>query len=243
VTRGVLFVSVGDNSIRQSCRCALTIRRHAPGLKTAIFYYNDQHSDFSIFDYAECMSLPRKPVQPKGKDLAQKNNTPKYLGMRQKSKMIQYSPFDQTLFLDSDTFVVSDRFLELFDYDCDLTAKLHPISPTMDNKFRKRQDLLKIKGIVQGMVHYSSGAVMFNKNERVIELGRRWFSFWKKCSPIMAEDEMSFCAALHSMKKVIRIKPCSTVFNLANYELNKYENDGVIYHYQRSYGKFEKYRK
>jgi hypothetical protein len=242
MTRGVLFISVGDRSIRESCRCALTIRRHAPGLKTAIQYYNDVHDDFSIFDFASRLVLPRKPVIPKDKDLAHKNNTPKYLGMMQKSRMVQLSPFDQTLFLDSDTFVVSDRFLELFDYDCDLTAKLHPI-PTMDNKIRKRPALAKVKGIVMGMVHYSSGTVMFNKNDRVEELGRRWASLWQDCRHVMAEDEMSFCAALHEMRGRINIKPCSPIFNLPSYELKKHEHDGVIFHYQRSYRDFIKYRR
>lgn len=83
---------------------------------------------------------------------------------------IQNSPFERTLFLDSDTFICSniDYLFELLDF-CDIATtqenSYHTINPEIEIKF---------KNIIP---EFNSGVVLIKKNEITNKLLNDWFNF------------------------------------------------------------------
>ncbi|MGQ0627841.1 MAG: hypothetical protein ACT4PL_07045 [Phycisphaerales bacterium] len=98
-----------------------------------------------------------------------------------KSKMMAFSPFEETLFLDADT-IVHDRL----DYGFEQACKHHLALCICESPWAKRYD----KAITGDVIEYNTGVMFFSRSE----MAQRVFVEWEKAafsidSSIRFEDE------------------------------------------------------
>lgn len=112
--RGVLYYAAGERFAKEALVSAKSVKRHMPDLPTAIV--TDQPVPEALFDL-------RLSLAP---DVSIK---------RQKMHALQHSPFEQTLYLDTDTYV-ADAIWEVFDLleRYELAAALEPFSDVVSIK-------------------------------------------------------------------------------------------------------------
>lgn len=97
---GVLYIALGEKYAAEAARSAATVKAHTPDLSTTIF--TDRAVSDPVFD-----NIVRVPSRA--------------FHMRDKPDYMARTPYERTLFLDTDTFVCDDigplfRLLERFDF-------------------------------------------------------------------------------------------------------------------------------
>jgi hypothetical protein len=106
--------------------------------------------------------------------------------LARKARMDELSPFDLTLFLDSDTVVVdSDLF---FGFE---KARLHGLALTLSPACYARRH-----GVLKGdEVEYQTGAIFFSKAPKVREV----FKLWRELAPRHRNDQASLAEAVAAL--------------------------------------------
>ncbi|MCW5912352.1 MAG: hypothetical protein KIT62_14875, partial [Cyclobacteriaceae bacterium] len=88
---------------------------------------------------------------------------------------MQLSPFDKTVFLDTDTFICNpiDDIFEFLDY-FDMATTLEPKGHSMKfwSQYQPNYDI-KLKGLLH---EFNTGVIGFNKNEAVIKFLETWLT-------------------------------------------------------------------
>ena len=90
---GVVYFALGERYLAEAALSAASVRQHMPGLRTAIFC--DGQVPAALFDMRDRL-VPGLPMK------------------RQKMQALLRSPFERTLYLDTDT-LIADPVWELFD--------------------------------------------------------------------------------------------------------------------------------
>jgi hypothetical protein len=142
-TTGVIYVATGDRYIREAEQSARSLRRVCPDLPITLIA--DKPVESPLFD--QVLILPNP-------------------GYRSADKIegIRMSPYEHTLFLDSDTYVVGDittvfTLLDRFDI-----AAAHDI----------RIESQPAPGMPDCFPEYNSGVVVCKKSPRLADLLARW---------------------------------------------------------------------
>jgi hypothetical protein len=96
-----------------------------------------------------------------------------------KTDLVRYTPFDRTLYLDSDTEVLGDltgmfRFLDY--WDLALRLREEGYSPL---KEKGRQTVLDGAAAIADLPHWNGGVVLFASNARVEEFFSLWNSYYR----------------------------------------------------------------
>lgn len=92
-----------------------------------------------------------------------------FLGLAAKARMLEKSPFDETLFLDADT-VVLDRL----DFGFAKAAQFGLACCINENPWASRYDSLRTRG---DMVEYNSGVIFFTRKAQAV------FDLWARIAP------------------------------------------------------------
>lgn len=147
-TRGVIFISTGEGYTEMAIAAASSIKLYAPKIKIHLF--TDQKYD----------------KLPENIDGISRIDNPH---IRSKVDYIHQTPFDETLFLDSDTQVVSD-LTELFDIleRFDIALAHAP----RRNYFKTLQ--LWNEKIPYAFPQLNSGVILFNNKKETIQLLKDW---------------------------------------------------------------------
>ncbi len=172
-SRGVVYVATGKKFVEETLISARSVHQCMPELPIALFT-----------DLAELVDVPPEPISQVFL-LAEVTNS-----CRDKMYPLKDSPYEKTLFLDTDTYMC-DRVDELFDVlDKFDIAAAHP-------PFRVQY---QIPGIPECFPEPNTGVILFKKSAGALDVLRRWPEEYKnqmasKCKP--HHDQHSFRAALY----------------------------------------------
>ncbi len=172
-SKGVVYVATGHKFVDEAMISARSVRKHMPDLKIALFT-----------DVEEFVQDPPEPV-----DQVLLMRDVKKSCLDKMHPLID-TPFERTLFLDTDTYVC-DRLDELFDildtYDI---AAAHP-------PFRIQY---KVEGIPECFPEPNTGVIVFKRSPEALEVIKEWPVQYEKqlASPVKPHhDQHSFRAALY----------------------------------------------
>ena len=147
-----------------------------------------------------------------------------------KTQLSKYSKFEQTLYIDVDSSVVSNEFLYPFE-DLEFYDILSPewktyhindlrnLSET-SNKFKKFLQISE-KLNIEKETFIAGGVCFFNKNERVDKFFEDFHRFWKETD--RKEDMPGLNGAMMLNKSIVKI--------LSNKQFNNYNSEMIVSHH------------
>jgi hypothetical protein len=159
-TQGILYIATGEKYIRAACKSAKTVIKYCPGM--AMHLYADWQN-YESFNF-EGNTFPFSSVE--------KIHDPH---RRSKVDYLPCTPFDLTLYLDTDTALNADirdmyRILERFDI-------------AMAHAFR-RNDFNYLKpwriALPQAFPQFNSGVFLYRKTPAVIYFLENWSRYFKE---------------------------------------------------------------
>ena len=166
MSEGVLYLATGEQYINEARRSAQSVRDHMPDTDIALI--TDEQMESDLFDVVK--------IEQSLRDDFSSSNL--HSGL---------SPFDRTLFLDTDTYVCDD-VSELFDILDDFDIA---IAPTLSED--------KVLDVPRPWTQYNTGVIAYKKNERTDELLSLWneiYNNWRKNRNITKNQE-SFLKAVY----------------------------------------------
>jgi hypothetical protein len=155
LSRGVVFAAIGEKYINEAILSARSIRKKMPDLPICLF--TEEKVDAVEFDRVEV--LERSHEGFKGIKLY-------------KPLALAHSPFNITLFLDSDTYVCSDCS-ELFDMTRSCELVIAHDTADMSVPIVKGREMANF-------YPYNSGVMCFPKSVRTSRLLTDWFDILEK---------------------------------------------------------------
>jgi len=168
--RGVLYIAFGDNFIKEMLLSAESVKKHNPNLPITVFTNSPVDSEF--VDRSVLIDVKH---------------------LRPKIDYIAATPYDETLFLDTDTIInrdIEDMFelLNNFDYAAthDLARKRKKYSATIP----------EYKNIPYSFSEVNTGVMVFKKNDAVMKLFKAWRENFYKYYHYCPWDQPSFRVSL-----------------------------------------------
>ena len=183
--KGVIYIASGKRYIEEACRSAASLKQWLPNISVTLFsdqeYSSPHFENVIVFSELGSWTTDQK--------------SPKVVYMYQ-------SPYDYTLYLDTDTYIcddISDIFSLLEHYDI---AAAH--SPLRSGKTRE--------GIPDSFPEMNSGIIAFRKSPEVKEVFSKWLELYKIDRAAWkiwyCPDQPSFRAALYgSSLKIATLPP------------------------------------
>jgi lipopolysaccharide biosynthesis glycosyltransferase len=156
-TRGVVYVAFGDRFVAEAVHSVRSLQRHCPGLPAVLF--TDQPLPGAPFEEVRVVEVGH---------------------IRAKVDLLAQSPFDESLYLDSDTRVVHD-LRDVFDV-------LDRFDLAMCHDFaRKRETMARVvpeyAAIPYAFSEFNGGVILYSRSEaanRFLELWRQRFHQYKE---------------------------------------------------------------
>ncbi|NSW52382.1 MAG: hypothetical protein HPY85_07750 [Anaerolineae bacterium] len=154
MTQGILYIAAGEKYIKAAIESAISVRRHCPGLAIHLFADSQKYAstDFSRDPY------PFTSVE-------QINNPHR----RSKVDYLPRTPFDHTLYLDTDTRLNTDirpMFVLLERFDIALNHAHRRNDPTRLGTWR-----LQLPG---AFPQHNGGVILYRKTTEVIDFLEQW---------------------------------------------------------------------
>jgi len=180
-SRGVLYIVFGDNFIKEMKYSAESVKRYNPDLHITAFA--DKPVECEFIDEVQIMEVRH---------------------MRPKIDHISLSPYDKTLFLDTDTIVnhsLDDLFRILDKYDI---ALAHDLARKRKKFFHTIPEYGEIP---YSFSEVNTGVMAFNKNERVQELFDTWKQYFYKYYQVVPWDQPSFRVSLWQSSVSLYVLP------------------------------------
>jgi hypothetical protein len=166
-TRGVVYVAVGEKYIRSTILSARSVRKHNPGLPVHLFA-NWQECGF---DFSR---------SPEPFTSVASIDTPHY---RSKVDYTVNTPFDRTLYLDTDTRVLGD-ILPLFDLlDRFDVALAH--APNRITRLKNWQVAVPVS-----FPQFNTGVFLYRRSERVWKFLHAWIEAFRQAG--FYSDQITF---------------------------------------------------
>ena len=190
--QGVLYISTSEPYVEECVNSALSVKKHMPDISTALI--SDVRPPNNVFTHYSPIDDPK-------------------FGFYDRVKLIKNTPFDRTLFLDSDTYVCGD-LSEVFDLleEFDIAVAHAPVRRAI-NKFLEKRDgtqvdshTLDIMSIPLSFPELNCGVIAFRKTPEVIRFFDDWLALYEKhCETFKAgyltSDQVSFCSKWNSIDR------------------------------------------
>lgn len=173
--KGFIYYSIGDVAIIEARRSVRSLLRHMPEAKVTVF--TEQPEKFEEYG-VNTVKAPAKH----GKDT--------------RAHLLQQSPYEQTFYIDSDTFFL-DSCWDMFDY-----LKGHDMALALSN-------LNSEKSADDETLFYNCGIIGYSKKNSSMEILRRWEEAIKVHLSIdeRSKDEPPFAEVAEELKPDINILP------------------------------------
>ena len=148
MNRGVLYIAFGDNFIKEMLFSAESVKRHCPEMHITVF--TDRQVDSEFVDNCEKIDVGH---------------------LRPKVDYVHMTPYEQTIFLDTDTVIdhnLNEMFgiLERYDF-----AICHDLA-------RKRKNVSRLipeyEEIPYAFSEVNPGVMVFSKTESVMSFFKLW---------------------------------------------------------------------
>ncbi len=190
-SKGVVYIATGEKYIDEACQSAASLKAHMPDLPVTII--TNAPVEIPVFDRVIIISIP-------------------YYGYSDKVQYMYLSPYEETLFLDTDTYVCAD-FSELFTLleRFDIAAAHAPFRmSSIDAGFLKDYHLVKGPDSFPEM---NTGVILFKKNPRVAQFFIVWLTLQKEALEFDANppDQVTFRQALYDSE--LRIATLTPEYN------------------------------
>jgi len=149
VPRGIIYIATGQKSVDEACASALRAKQCMPELPITLI--TDLQTREGIFHLVKHIKEPQ-------------------FGMADKVWNISRSPYRDTLYLDSDTYIVSEireifTLLDRFDFAASHSP--YRVSCHLDE-------------IPECFPEYNAGVLLFRQSEKTRNMFRRWQEIYKK---------------------------------------------------------------
>jgi hypothetical protein len=169
MTTGFLYVATGERYIKEAIQSATSLRRSIPTARICLI--SDQRVDSTLFDEQLMHSRP-------------------LYRLSDKIEMIR-SPYDRTVFLDTDT-IISDDISDLF-----MLLDTHDIAFKHDNFPGLYYTL---PGVPNCFIEANTGLIAFRKSDRVELFFRQWQLNYDErlTEQQLTNDQASFRQTLYS---------------------------------------------
>jgi hypothetical protein len=158
--QGVVYVATGNKYYHEAC---ISVRSLKASNRIRAAIYTDQPQQDPNFDI-------HIPVESTGD------------GFLDKVVNLKGSPFEQTLFLDTDTFVCAD-LTDLFNL-----LKQYDIAAAHDHLVR---EVYPISGIPQAFPEFNTGVLLFRNNQAVRTLLDDWIETFRKEKAIFSQKKVA----------------------------------------------------
>ncbi len=133
-------------------------------------------------------NLPANHRHPKWKEVADIDFTyidlPTEENREIKTTIVNYTPFENTLYLDADSIIQHESFdadiEKYFSGDFDIIVNWFCSFPTPDNRFQNIYLRAYKQFECEGVMNVYNGAIIgFKKTDKASELFNRWNGYWK----------------------------------------------------------------
>jgi hypothetical protein len=218
-SKGVIYISINKKWVKEAVFSARSIKKVCPKLPITLFTDKKFKSDY-IDNFIVSSSLK---------------------GTRFKFDYLDKTPYDYTLYLDSDTMVVSD-IISIFDildkFDIITTHCICRIS-------KEDRDIFSdYRNIPDSFCQFQGGVMFYRKTEKVINFVRLWKTLYNKYKKEynLTQDQISLRVALWNSDLRIYMLPLE--YNLKDYDrLNKFYKkiQPKIIHDHKLYSRSKKY--
>lgn len=170
IKRGIVYIAFGDNFIKELCFSAESVKKHNPNLHITAF----------VDKPIECPHVDNWQVI-----------SPQHL--RPKIDYLYKTPYEETIFLDTDTVIQRD-IEEMFDV---LEAVDFAACHDLARKRKKYSAGIKEYGdIPYGFSEVNTGVMVFKKNRLVLELLLEWRQNFYRYYQVCPWDQPSFRVTL-----------------------------------------------
>jgi len=212
---GILYICTGQKYIQAAIRSAQSVRKFCPGLPIHLFA-NYRDFDFPFDQNPYPFSSVAEVVNPH---------------RRSKVDYMVASPFDRTLYLDTDTALNSDitKLFEILDrFD---VAICHGYRRNIDSRIRKWR-----VEIPESFPQYNSGVFLYKKNPAVIKFLEDWRTAFHTAG--FSQDQVTLRELLWlSDVRIATLPPEYNVrFMKYHYAWTKNETSTKIFHLRRFHG-------
>jgi len=182
MSKGVIYIARGKKCNDEAIRSAASLKDKSPGMSATIFSTEEIKSP--LFD--KIIPIEKEDLSDKGPYL-------------EKVKHMYSSPYEHTLFLDSDTFVcgdISELFVLLEKFD---VAAAHA----------ELRQSYEVKWSPQCFPDLNTGVILFKKSPAVLAAFSEWFALYKeyvkKIEGIHICDQAAFREVLYKNNLKIAI--------------------------------------
>ena len=168
-TDGVLYVAAGDKYVHAAASSARTVREHCPDLPIHLFAGDESIAAYFRASPAPFSSVAAIPSQHR----------------RVKVEYMSKTPFERTLYLDSDTALNADirgMFAVLDRFDLAL-AHAHHRQP--------RQGARNRLDIPAAFPEFNAGVILYRKTPEVILLLEEWWQRFQQAADTIRHDQVS----------------------------------------------------
>ena len=173
---GVFYIATGERFVREAEASATSLRKQMPGLPVALA--SDCETNSSIFDIQIPVSDPHH-------------------NWVDKVKILRLSPFQRTLFLDTDTTVLApfgDLFVLLDRFEVGVA-------------FEPGRYLGPLEGVPDYFPEFNTGVLLFNASPAVFAMFDRWLELYeaelraqRAAKQPLHHDQPSFTQALYESR-------------------------------------------
>ena len=174
-TKGVLYICHGKEYIQEALRSVKSLKRHMSNLPISLVC-SEASFDNSEGLFDQVILLPAVPLENKE-------------GYLYKIRGFQASPYDETLFLDSDTYVLRD-FSEVFRlcdaFEMALCHDVIDLSLVCDEQGK----------VVEAIQPYNTGVILYRSSQNTKEFFALWESIFLERHPHFIHDQPAFMEAL-----------------------------------------------
>lgn len=170
MNRGVLYIAFGENFIKEVLISAESVKRHNPNLDITIF--SDREIDSPYVDSNTIIEVRH---------------------IRAKVDYVHLSPYDETIFLDTDTIIDSD-ITDMYDilkkYDF---AICHDLARKRKNVSQKIPEYEEVPYMFSEV---NPGVMVFNKSQPVMDFFELWRKYFYKYYNRWIYEQPTFRVAL-----------------------------------------------
>lgn len=210
MTNGLLYITYGKKYVLAAMYSAKTARKHNPGISIHLFVDQTQYDAFNFasdptpFTSVDVIENPHR---------------------RSKVDCMSKTPFDRTLYLDSDTSVAQD-ISSIFDvlerFDIAAVQAMHRNSKSGRNYWRIK--------IPDAFPQFNSGVLLYRKNEEVLKLFSDWSSAFSESGSRHDQPSLRELIWLSGLRSYALPPEYNVRYLKYKYIWNKTEAVPMIYH-------------
>tara|TARA_R100000030_G_scaffold81206_1_gene63932 strand:- start:342 stop:1085 length:744 start_codon:yes stop_codon:yes gene_type:complete len=166
MNRGVIYIAFGKNFVKEMLISAESVKKHNPNLHITAFI--DQGVDSPFVDEVKIISAKH---------------------LRPKIDYIDQTPYEQTLFLDTDTIIdrnIEDMYDLLDNFDL---AGTHDLAR---KRIKYSNVMPEYRDIPYAFSEINTGVLVFNSSEKVMNLWKEWRKNFYRYYNYCPWDQASF---------------------------------------------------